>query len=101
MHPKCKLTLSSRVLTETLPSQSGSAADVPPYSHWTAAELALAISGGDSKAEAEFYRRYYPSLHYVLEIKTGLIMPLQCRVHSRLCAVQPLTAIPTTGLRMC
>ena len=65
------MTLSSPVLTESLPSQSGTAAEVPPYSHWTAAELALAISGGDSKAEAEFYRRYYPSLHYVLERKTG------------------------------
>jgi RNA polymerase sigma-70 factor (ECF subfamily) len=66
-----QVTLSRTVVTETLSPDYGNIAGAPPGCYDTAADLAVAISNGDAKAEAEFYRRYYQSLFFILERKTN------------------------------
>jgi RNA polymerase sigma-70 factor (ECF subfamily) len=75
-HPKAIQKPESGTLSRTVPSESHSkdptAVTGPAADDFeTAADLATAISNGDSRAEAEFYRRYQQSLLFILERKTG------------------------------
>jgi RNA polymerase sigma-70 factor (ECF subfamily) len=91
-HPKPFLkpepgTLSRTVLTESHSPDPEAVTGPAADDYATAADLATAISNGDSRAEAEFYRRYNQSLFFILERKTGDAEAARDLCHEAFCVL--------------